>query len=121
MLDVQQSERHDERLQMTVSELIANWSVKRWASDEGPYTSFPPTESENLRLRWFGSPDDEGWFRIIATDSDHRDWSTFCRLKDLASWPALERALVDKLDVSLAELAHVELGKSAQANRRPIH
>lgn len=103
---------------MIVSDVIANWPVKRWARDDAPEAAYPPTDSEELRLRWFGSPDDEGWFRIIATDAEQHDWSTFCRIKDLATWPMLELALDAKLHASLAEIGVAELGKPGTRDQR---
>jgi hypothetical protein len=95
---------------MKVSEVITNWPIKRWAADDAPGAAFPSTESANLRLCWFSTPDNEGWFRMIATDSEQRDWSTFCRVDDLAKWPALEITLSAKLRTSLEEIAGLEIG-----------
>jgi hypothetical protein len=106
---------------MKVRDVVTNWPIKRWARDDAPQAAFPPTESEDLRLQWFGSPDDEGWFRIIATDSEQHDWSTFCRIEDSARWPALEIALGSRLRASLAEIGMVELEESAENGDQPAH
>ena len=89
---------------MKVREVIRNWPLKRWARDDSPHGVFPPIEADDLRLHWFSTPDDAGWFRISATDSEHCHWSTFCRVDDLAAWPALERALSRKLRASFEEI-----------------
>jgi hypothetical protein len=103
---------------MIVSDVITNWPVKRWARDDAHEAAYPPTDSEELRLRWFGSPDDEGWFRMIATDAEQHDWSTFCRINDLAEWPTLELALGAKLRASLGEIGVVELGQPSKRHPR---
>jgi hypothetical protein len=101
---------------MKVSDVITNWPTKRWSRDDAPQTAFPPNDSEHLSLQWFGSPDDEGWFRIIATDSDQHDWSTFCRVEDRSKWPALEVALSGRLQASLAEVGMAEIAESAKSD-----
>ena len=105
---------------MKVSDLISNWSRKRWARDDGPQTIFAPVDPDDLRLRWFSTPDDEGWFRVIATDSKQRDWSTFCRIDELGRWPVLELTLSRKLQASLAEIGALDLDGN-ELDRKKFH
>ena len=66
-------------------------------------------EPDQLRLLWFSSPDNEGWFRVTATDAEQRDWSTFCRVENASQWPLLEVTLSAKLRASLAEIGAIDL------------
>ena len=94
---------------MKVRDVIAKWPLHRWVADDAQSRDLSPTQAAELRLLWFSTPDEEGWFRVAATDSERRDWSTFGRIADLAKWPILEITLSGKLRASLEEIGALDL------------
>jgi hypothetical protein len=97
---------------MKVRDVITNWPAKRWAADDDRGAALLHAEPNELRLRWFSTPDSEGWFRMMATDWEQREWSTYCRVDDLSKWPVLEITLSAKLHASLEEIDGLELRDS---------
>ena len=98
-----------------VRDVISNWPLRRWIADDAVGGNLRG-EPEQLRLLWFSSPDTEGWFRVTATDDDHRGWSTFCRVENASQWPLLEITLSAKLRASLAEIGAIDLAANDAAN-----
>lgn len=98
---------------MKVRDVILNWPAKRWAPDEKSEPQTTPAEPKELRLRWFSTPDREGWFRMTATDREQREWSAYCRIDDLAKWPLLETTLSAQLHALLEDIDGLELHSGA--------
>jgi hypothetical protein len=97
---------------MKVRDAITNWPVKRWAAEDAQHASPRSVDSSLLKLRWFSTPDDEGWFRVVATDTEQQDWSTFCRVHDVTLWPALESTLSAKLRATVEEIGALEIERT---------
>ena len=93
---------------MKVKDAISNWPLSKWTADDGEHGDLREGP-EQLRLLWFSALDTEGWFRVTATDTDQRGWSTFCRVENPSQWPRLEVALSAKLRASLAEIGALDL------------
>jgi hypothetical protein len=97
---------------MKVRDAITNWPVKRWAAEDARQVSLPLVDSSALKLRWFSTPDDEGWFRVVATDTEQNDWATFCRVHDVTIWPALESTLSAQLRANVEEIGALEIERT---------
>jgi hypothetical protein len=81
-----------------VRDVLGDWppGTSTWAADapgSGALTSAPG----GLRLLWFSAPDEDGWFRLTATDPLGASWSAYCRTPAQSIWPPLERALGELL------------------------
>ena len=98
---------------VNVRELLEDWPPRKWAAEDdgSALTSDPAT----LRILWFSMPDADGWFRLTATDSEGRSWSTYCRTPAHIVWHALENALAVSLQQSLDVAGDVELGSVTRA------
>jgi len=88
----------DLELRVKVRDVFGDWppGTGTWAADEpgnGALTSAPGA----LRLLWFSAPDEDGWFRLTATDPHGASWSTYCRTPAQNIWRPLERALGELL------------------------
>jgi len=94
---------------MKVSDILEGWALRKWIPDDaGGHEAFEG-EPGDLRLQWFTFPDEQGWFRVTATDAAQQGWSTFFRIEDSSIWPALEIKLTDKLRASLREIGNLDL------------
>ena len=101
---------------MKVREVL-EWPPGKWALDDR--TSGAPTDDPGaLRLLWFSTPDEDGWFSLTATDSQGVSWSTYCRAPNHAVWRALERALSAALKKPLQLVGDLELNAVTRPNLR---
>lgn len=93
---------------MKVREALQDWPPRKWACDDADsaFTSDPG----QLRILWFSVPDEDGWFRLTATDVYGASWSTYCRTPAHIVWRTLEAALAACLKQSLARAGEFELG-----------
>ena len=99
---------------VNVSELLEDWPPREWAADDDGSRALA-SDPGRLRLLWFSTPDADGWFRLTATDSEGRSWSTYCRTPVHVVWRALENALAASLQQSLDLAGDVELDSAARA------
>ncbi|HSC13640.1 MAG TPA: hypothetical protein VLI71_00910 [Gammaproteobacteria bacterium] len=99
---------------MKVCEVL-EWPPGKWAADDR--TNGGPTgDVGSLRLLWFSSPDEDGWFSLTATDTQGVSWSTYCRAPDRTVWRALERALGAALKKPLNLVGDLELDSVTRPN-----
>lgn len=91
-----------------IREVLGDWPPHKWASDDAGCSALTSDDGE-LRLLWFSVPDQDGWFRLTATDSQGASWSTYCRTPTQAVWRAIERALGASLKQPLELVGDVEL------------
>lgn len=91
---------------MKVREVLGDWPPGKWAADDrgGALTS----DAGKLRLLWFSTPDEDGWFSLTATDPEGASWSTYCRTTQ-GAWRVLERALGASLKEPLELVGEVEI------------
>lgn len=101
---------------MKVREIL-QWPPGKWAADVG--TNGGPTgDPGTLRLLWFSTPDEDGWFSLTATDSQGVSWSTYCRAPNQTVWRALERTLGAALKKPLDLVGDLELDSVTGPNLR---
>jgi len=87
---------------------ILEWPPGKWAAEDG--TNGGPTgDPGTLRLLWFSTPDEDGWFSLTATDSRGASWSTYCRTPNHSIGRALERALAACLKQPLQLVGDIDL------------
>jgi hypothetical protein len=91
-----------------VREVLEHWPPRKWAADDDGRAALT-SEPGKLRLLWFSVPDQDGWFRLTATDSQGASWSTYCRATTQIVWQVLESALASSLKQSLDVAGDVEL------------
>jgi hypothetical protein len=91
-----------------VREVLGDWPPVKWAGDDGSNAS-PAGDAGNLRLLWFSTPDEDGWFSLTATDAQGASWSAYCRAPNQVVWRALERTLGAALKQSLQHIGDLEL------------
>jgi hypothetical protein len=75
-----------------VREVLQEWPPGKWSAEDGADVG-PKDDAGELRLLWFSTPDEDGWFSLTVTDSQGASWSTYCRTPNNSIWRALERAL----------------------------
>ncbi|HET7923423.1 MAG TPA: hypothetical protein VFL30_00915 [Rhodanobacteraceae bacterium] len=95
-------------VRVKVREVLQDWPPRKWASDDDGSRALT-SGAGTLRLLWFSVPDEDGWFRVTATDSHGASWSTYCRAPTQIMWHALEKALGASLKQSLDLAGEVEL------------
>jgi hypothetical protein len=91
-----------------VREVLEHWPPRKWASEDDGRRALT-SEPGKLRLLWFSVPDQDGWFRLTATDPHGAGWSTYCRATTQIMWQALENALAASLKQSLDVAGDVEI------------
>src|SRR5688572_9711514 len=91
-----------------IREVLQDWPPRKWASDDAGSRALT-SDTGNLRLLWFSVPDEDGWFRLTATDSRGASWSTYCRTPTQIVWHALEEALRASLKERLELVGDVDL------------
>jgi hypothetical protein len=91
-----------------VREVLQEWPPGNWAGDDGA-NGRPAGDPGKLRLLWFSTPDEDGWFSLTATDSEGESWSAYCRTPNHALWRALERTLGDSLKQPLQLVGDLDL------------
>jgi hypothetical protein len=93
---------------VNVREVLQDWPPCKWAPDDADSRALT-SDPGKLRLLWFSVPDQDGWFRLTATDSEGASWSTYCRAPTQIVWHALEKALGASLKEPLELTGDVEL------------
>ena len=89
-----------------IREVLGDWPPGKWAADDGGGAL--ASDAGELRLLWFSTPDEDGWFSLTATDPKGASWSTYCRTTQSA-WRSLERALGASLKEPLELVGDVEV------------
>ena len=98
--------------------MLQEWPPGKWAADEGGNNGRPAGEPGTLRLLWFSTPDEDGWFSLTVTDSQGASWSTYCRTPNHSVWRALERTLGASLKEPLALVGDLDLGAVTAPGRK---
>ena len=101
---------------MKVREVL-EWPPGKWAADDGA-NGGPTGDPGALRLLWFSTPDEDGWFSLTATDSQGVSWSTYCRAPNHTVWRALERALGAALKQPLQHVGDLDLDPATRPSQR---
>lgn len=92
---------------MKICDAFRDWPPRKWAADDAKSGAVPGDPRE-LQLLWFSAPDEDGWFRLTATDAEGSSWSTYCRASETV-WSALERSLRKHLREPLRFVGDIEL------------
>ena len=100
---------------MKVRDVLGGWPPTKWAADDGA-NGGPTGDAGKLRLLWFSTPDEDGWFSLTATDAEGASWSAYCRAPGHAVWRALERTLGASLKQPLQQVGDLDL----ESGTRPI-
>jgi hypothetical protein len=100
-------------LVVKVRDVLGNWPPATWTADDQTCATLT-SDSAELRLLWFSAPDDDGWFRLTATDQRGASWSTYCRAPSREVWPPLERALGQFLKAPLGAIGDANLESRAR-------
>jgi pimeloyl-ACP methyl ester carboxylesterase len=98
---------------VNVRDVLGNWPPATWTADD-PKGGALTSDSRELRLLWFSAPDEDGWFRLTATDPRGASWSTYCRAPTREVWPPLERALGQFLKEPLGIIGDAKLESRAR-------
>jgi hypothetical protein len=99
-----------------VQEFLVDWPPDRWVADD-PNAGGSPENPGELRLLWFTSPDEDGWFSLTATDPEGRPWSTFYRTQSQDTWGSLENVLASNLGAPLSIIGTVDLRHQPRRTR----
>ena len=100
-----------------VREILQEWPPGKWTAEDGT-NGGPSGDPGELRLLWFSTPDEDGWFSLTATDSQGASWSTYCRTPNDTVWRALERTLGASLKEQLQLVGDLELDAVTRPNLR---
>jgi hypothetical protein len=100
-----------------IREVIGEWPPRKWAPDDASNVRLASDPGE-LRLLWFSVPDQDGWFRLTATDSRGASWSAYCRTPAQNVWHPLEQALGKSLKEPLELVGDVDLDYVARPHQK---